>query len=151
MILSRFAWLIVTQTQHKTFCVCVCVQILKASYFKTVQAGWRIWPAAQLLNQSVKHKRQIDSLKLIHQLLLYSLQVVPLHLRTVSMDVVSFFWDMYLTLAISGTPPTNNMRGVSSGDSGGRSSNSSASSAAAQVTNCQSDEQRDAQYHSDLI
>lgn len=29
------------------------------------------------------------------------MQVVPLHMRTVSMDTIAFFWDMYLTLAIS--------------------------------------------------
>lgn len=49
------------------------------NYVATVKAGWRIWPAAQLLNQSV----------------------VPLEFRTVSMDCVSFFWDMYLTLVCS--------------------------------------------------
>ena len=45
-----------------------------------MQAGWRIWPAAQLLNQSV----------------------VPIQFRTVSMDVVGFFWDMFLTFKVTG-------------------------------------------------
>mmetsp|Transcript_66009 Transcript_66009/g.113466 ORF Transcript_66009/g.113466 Transcript_66009/m.113466 type:complete len:222 (+) Transcript_66009:24-689(+) len=57
--------------------------ILKESFPTTVKNAWRIWPAAQLLNQLV----------------------VPLHLRTVSMDCVGFFWDMYLTLAITKSPP----------------------------------------------
>jgi hypothetical protein len=64
-------------------------EIFKASYAGTVKNAWRIWPAAQLLNQSV----------------------VPLQFRTVSMDLVSFFWDMYLTLAITsdaGTAPPKN-------------------------------------------
>ena len=54
--------------------------ILKNTYFDTVKAGWRIWPAAQLLNQVV----------------------VPIQFRTVSMDIVGFFWDMILTAKVTG-------------------------------------------------
>ncbi len=54
--------------------------VLKETYFPTVKAGWRIWPAAQLLNQTM----------------------VPIHFRTVSMDIVGFFWDMYLTMMVTG-------------------------------------------------
>ena len=65
--------------------------VLAASYFSTVKAGWRIWPASQLVNQSL----------------------VPLYARTVSMDFVSFFWDMYLTIAISGKDDASNAPGTS--------------------------------------
>ena len=54
--------------------------VMKETYFPTVKAGWRIWPAAQLLNQTM----------------------VPIHFRTVSMDIVGFFWDMYLTMMVTG-------------------------------------------------
>ena len=47
-------------------------QRFKEDYLPTVKAGLKIWPAAQFLNQSL----------------------VPLSFRTVSMDCVSFFWDM---------------------------------------------------------
>lgn len=36
-----------------------------------------------------------------NHLVFFFTQVVPLHMRTVSMDTIAFFWDMYLTLAIS--------------------------------------------------
>lgn len=57
--------------------------IMRESYASTVKNAWKIWPAAQLLNQLV----------------------VPLHMRTVSMDAVSFFWDMYMTVALSQDAP----------------------------------------------
>jgi len=49
----------------------------RSDYVKAVKAGLRIWPAAELLNQSL----------------------VPLKWRSLVKDVVGFGWDMYLNIA----------------------------------------------------
>jgi hypothetical protein len=54
----------------------------KSDYWNAVKAGLRIWPACEVVNQTM----------------------IPLKFRTVFKDLVGFFWDVYLMMVSSAKP-----------------------------------------------